>query len=156
MTTDLSWLVGRSLTEVVRYEHSWAFVFGPSESICTSAFWRLVTSERIIVTSEDDGHPFGLGFPVDARKWVLDTIGSAKVVRASIENVTSDLVVVFDDRGELHFLNTSCGYESWTANRGAFQTICMGGGGVSSWEDKTAQPGATDNPDDAQRFREDH
>lgn len=72
---DMTWLIGRTINKVEKLDYSWFFVLNDGGSIATESPWRLVTSQGIVVTSEDHGHPFGLPAPVNAVVWSLGEIG---------------------------------------------------------------------------------
>ena len=59
-TPHMTWLIGRTIKQVEKIDGSWCFVLDDASSIGTESPWRLVASGGIVVTSEDDGHPFGL------------------------------------------------------------------------------------------------
>ena len=121
-------LVGQRLEHLEKKDYPWFFVFSDQSQIVTEAEWRLVGPERIIVGSDDHGHPFGLPAPVDAAERVLLHIGGQRVIGASITSNTGDLSVKFDGNHSLQFLQLSSGYESWRLNiRGAL-TYCTRGG----------------------------
>lgn len=53
-------LVGEQLRSVEKRDFSWFFGFSGEVSLATETFWRLINEDRIVVTSEDHGHQFGL------------------------------------------------------------------------------------------------
>jgi hypothetical protein len=130
-TQDLSWLIGQGLRSVELQDYTWCFSFSNGGSICTESLWRLVSSERIVVTSADHGHVFGLPEPVDASKLVLAATYEQTVVSLSIVPTVSDLLILFSGNAQLQFLNTSCGYEGWRTSYQSGEVICIGGGRIS-------------------------
>ena len=84
--------VGASLQRVEKLDYSWFFTFGESLLIATGSLWRLITPEKIAVSSEDHGHKFGLPQPVDASESVLPRLASLKVQTISIDGQTGDFV----------------------------------------------------------------
>ena len=60
---DMAWLIGRTLKDVGKRDYSWFFALDDGSSISTESPWRLVIAKGIVVTSEDDGHPFELPTP---------------------------------------------------------------------------------------------
>ena len=64
-------LVSQTLRSVEKKDYSWFFVFADDISIVTESPWRFLDQDRIIITSEDHGHQFGLPAPVDAGESVL-------------------------------------------------------------------------------------
>jgi hypothetical protein len=127
---DLSWLVGKWVVDVEHNDHSWFFRFSDGGVVSTESDWRLVTSEGIRVTGPDEGQLFGLGQPMDARARVLELTQGKRLLGFRIAGRTGDLSLEFDDRGVLEFVNLSSGYESWRAQFGSNEIICLGGGQV--------------------------
>ena len=127
---DLSWLVGKCVVDVEHNDHSWIFRFSGGGVVCTESDWRLVSSEAIRVTAQDEGQRFGLGQPVDARARVLELTVGKGLVGFRIGDRTGDLSLEFEDSGLLEFVNLSSGYESWRAQFGSNEIICLGGGQV--------------------------
>lgn len=125
---DMTWLIGRTIKKVEKIDYSWFFVLDDGSSIGTESPWRLVTAQGIIVTSEDDGHPFGLPAPVNAADTVTNTVGLNPINRFELRERTSDLVLHFANDAAIEFLNLSCGYEGWRTVHGQQEVICMGGG----------------------------
>jgi hypothetical protein len=128
MIATLDWLKGKSLVNVEGKGFSWFFAFTEGGSIATESFWRLLDSERLVVSSEDHEQLFGLKEPVDAAKSVTKVVGAKKITEYSCSEVCSDLILRFENKIELQFLNTSSGYESWRAWHNDVQVICTGGG----------------------------
>ena len=128
MTIDSTPLIGQSVVSIENKDHSWFVTLSGGDSIATESTWRLVAKERIVVTSEDHGHQFGLPVPVDAAKRVTDTLKSDPITHASHDSSTGDLLLGFSSGRYLEFLQLSCGYESWRLSRQGKDYICMGGG----------------------------
>jgi hypothetical protein len=127
-------LIGQTLRSVEKKDYSWFFVFADEISIVTEGPWRFLSADGIVVTSEDDGHQFGLPAPVDAADRVLTGISRKTVVAASIIPSTADLIVDFGSQVHLQFLQMSCGYESWRLYIRGSETICMGGGDIAYFQ----------------------
>jgi hypothetical protein len=130
MEASLKWLVGQTLHSCEKRDYTWSFVFPENSSIYTQSFWRLVTQKGVRVTSEDHGHPFGLGYPVDAAQRVMEETANRKVISYEIKRLTSDLIIDFGDDVYLEFFDTSCGYESWGSHHESVQIFCQGGGNL--------------------------
>jgi hypothetical protein len=128
MSPELDWLKGKSLIKVENSEYSWSFNFEHCGYVMTETLWRLSDSERLVVASDDHGQLFGLEEPVDAAKRVMEVVGTKKIFDYSYSKIFSDLILYFEDKIELQFLNTSGGYESWRAEQDGVQIISMGGG----------------------------
>jgi hypothetical protein len=102
--------------------------------IITESPWRFITAERVFVTSEDHGHPFGLPAPVDAAARVMSSTDDLRVSAASIHEWTGDLQVYFGLKVYLECLQMSCGYESWRLYIHGAETICIRGGGLAHFD----------------------
>jgi len=124
-------LVGQRLLSVEKRDYSWFFSLSEDVRVGTESPWRLLSQGRIIVTSEDDGHPFGLPEPVDAASRVLATVSNRTVESAEIDASTGDLTANFGGSTCLQFLQMSCGYESWRLYAQGNETICMGAGEIA-------------------------
>lgn len=60
MNDDVHTLVGHSVRSFEHQGHTWVLSFDEGIKIATDAEWRLIAEGRIVVTSDDHGHPFGL------------------------------------------------------------------------------------------------
>jgi hypothetical protein len=127
-------LIGQSLQSVECKGGSWFFKFSDEISVVTESHWRLLSADRIVVTSQDHGHKFGLPAPVDAAPAALAGVSKKLVVDASITPPTADLIVDFGDHVHLQFLQMSSGYESWRLYVRGSETICMGGGTIEHFK----------------------
>jgi hypothetical protein len=120
-------IVGNELVSVERLDYSWFVGFGAGITVATEAHWRLIADGRIVVTSEDHGHQFGLPEPVDAAARLLARTRGHQSSGAAIDPSTGDLTIDFVERMQLQFLQTSLGYESWRLYVHGSETICGGG-----------------------------
>lgn len=124
-------LLGRKCS-VRRREHDWSFEFGAGCSLAVSSPWRLVGSERVLVTDADDGEPFGLPQPVDAARSANEALAEAAVEEVAVAPVTADLTITFSGGLRLEVWAGSSGYEAWQAvfpgPAGERSLIAMGGG----------------------------
>lgn len=124
-------LVGRSCS-VKRRATDWAFDLGSNLGLAVGCHWRLVSSEGIAVTDEDDGQVFGLPAPVDAETKANDLLTGATVSSAAVDRLTADLCMRFSNGLRLDLLNNSSGYEGWQGgfehSSKAVSIIAMGGG----------------------------
>lgn len=128
MNIDLKWIIGQRINDMGKQDYTWFFDFDSGGSITTESTWRLVTVEGIKATSEDHGHQFGLPAPLDAIDVLKKAIGQQTITQYKLDPITGDLLLIFDTKCELQFLNLSSGYESWHIVHGAQEIICMGGG----------------------------
>lgn len=123
-------LIGQQLLSVEKANHSWCFDFGAGIALATEAPWRLIERGRIVVSSEDHGHQFGLPGPVDAPQEVLSRTTDRAVEAASVTAYSGDLVIQFPGQLCLQLLQLSSGYESWGLLADGGESICMGGGSI--------------------------
>ncbi len=130
MSVDLSWLIGKSLVKLTKEEFTWGFIFSEGGWVTIESAWRLFDSEKIIVTSADHGHPFGLPKPLDAVVRASAMIVGKMVTGYSIRERSSDLVIEFEGNFYLEMLQLSCGYDAWQAALGTDGIICLGGGSL--------------------------
>ena len=128
MTFDTSPLLGQSVVSITKRDYSWYVTLSGGDSIDIDSAWRLVDEGRIVVTSEDHGHQFGLPAPVDAAKRVTETLKSDPIIKVTHNASTGDLLLEFSLGRHLEFLQLSCGYESWRLLLNGKEYICMGGG----------------------------
>ena len=126
-------LIGHQFLSVEKKDYSWFFMFGDDISRATESAWRLISEERIIVTSEDHGHQFGLPEPVDAAERVLSCIAGCTVEGTTICGSSGDLTIAFSGKAQLQLLQMSCGYESWRLNIHGSVTWCTGGGDIDHY-----------------------
>ena len=107
----------------------WCFTFGGGYWVTSESLWRLVTEDRIEVTSEDHGHQFGLPSPVDAADRVKNCLAGVNVSEIAVAPKTSDLRITFSNGCLIELLNGSCGYESWQLGGPEVENIIGMGGG---------------------------
>jgi len=131
MPPELKWFIGRQIKNVEKTDYTWSFIFDDHSSICSEGPWRLVTSDGIVVTSEDHGHQFGLPAPVDACQRILAEIGGKPVEGFAVKEMTGDLTLFFEEAVSVQLLQLSCGYENWRTVHGVEQVFCIGGGSLS-------------------------
>jgi len=123
-------LIGRQLLSLEKKDFSWFFAFGPGVTLTTESPWRLLDQGRIVVSSEDHGHQFGLPAPVDAGLRVLSRAAGRTVEAASVASDSGDLILQFSGHVFLELLQLSSGYESWRLLVNGSESICMGGGSI--------------------------
>lgn len=124
-------IVGRT-ARVERREADWAFLFDPDFAISIATLWRLIDTTHVCVTSQDDGHRFGLPAPVDAAEKANSLLSGKAVDRVEVDSRTGDLRVHFQPPLTLEFVTTSSGYESWQMYHfGEF--FAFGASGGNGW-----------------------
>ena len=125
---QLGWLVGRRFQSLSRLEYGWVAVFDRDVKIVIECLWRLVQSDRIQVTSEDDGQQFGLPAPLDAAAEVNARIAEAVIEAVEVRQGLLDLTLHFSTGHSLQIVPDSSGYEAWNVSNGSKQFIALGGG----------------------------
>ena len=131
----LSWLVGHRLETVLRREYDWLFVFDRSTALAVGCLWRLLEEGRIRVTSEDDGHRYGLPASIDAADEAGKRLANATVESAMVYEGTLDLELRFASGHILQVLPTSSGYEAWQVDCGRKRFTAIGGGELAVFDD---------------------
>jgi hypothetical protein len=125
---SLEWLAKHRFQFLERREHDWVFSFDGRAHLTVSCLWRLLEGGQIKLTSEDDGHWFGLGAPIEAVTDVNRRLATASVESVTLRQGTLDVQLQFSNGLVLEILPDSAGYEAWTANDGSKQLIAVGGG----------------------------
>jgi hypothetical protein len=104
--------------------------FDNDASLVIACLWRLVDSGRLRITSDDDGHQFGLQSPVDAVTEVNRCLAGASLDVIDLRERLLDLDFRFSTGHVLQIIPNSAGYEAWNLSRGSRQIIAVGGGEV--------------------------
>jgi hypothetical protein len=127
-------VVGRSC-RVTRREADWTFDLGDGTSIAVGCHWRLISTDGIALTDEDDGQQFGLPIPVDAEAQANALLAGATVSIVAVDRLTSDLSLRFSNDLRLDLLNNSSGYEGWQSSfahgESRSSIVALGGGGLA-------------------------
>lgn len=154
---DLSWMVGRTITEVVPSPAStqwslstedgavakagcpspfmWSFNFEDGSEISAECPWRLLQEGHIFISNEDHQQKYGLPAPLDAALVAADMLRSKIITSVEIKAGTSDLVLKFVDSLQLEIVPFSSGYESWGISMpSGFRIVAQGGGEISGWQ----------------------
>ncbi len=110
---DLSLLLGHRLDDVVKHDFTWEFIFSERHRLQVESLWRLVVSGRLLVTSEDHGHQFGLPARVDCLSELRQQIIGATIENVRVRSGTIDITLDFGSERILEVITTSAGYEAW-------------------------------------------
>ncbi|HUP79790.1 MAG TPA: DUF6188 family protein [Pirellula sp.] len=134
-TIDVSWTIGRVIADVSFDSPSfWRFSLGSPESIAVECLWRIVRAGRIVLTSQDHGHSFGLSAPVDAARNAMEALLGVRVTNAQIREATADLHITLGSGMSLEIIPDSSGYESWQLYAPTGRCyIAQGGGQICTW-----------------------
>jgi hypothetical protein len=127
----MSWLAPRTFRALVRDGHEWRFRFDGDIEIVAESLWRLLKNDRLVRTSEDDGHQFGLPVPVDAAAEVNAALASRTLESTDLRESTGDLTLRFSGGHVLEFVTDSAGYEAWRAVYPGGCIVATGSGGLS-------------------------
>ena len=133
---DLSWLIGRSVTDLyIQGSSFWRLAFGVDASITVECLWRIVGHEGIMRTSEDHGQQFGKPAPVDAAKEATELLSNRQVIAAQLSAGTSDITIEFTGSIKLEIISNSAGYESWQLHDSlGMSYVAQGGGQLYKWK----------------------
>jgi len=132
---DLSWIVGRMITEVSFLEPTlWRFFFGSSEHIGVECLWRIVSGEHIVRTRDDHGQQFGHPAPVDAAQQATKLLAGAPITAVQLRQATADISIQLSEDLRLEIIPDSSGYESWQLYAPAgLCFVAQGGGQICTW-----------------------
>jgi len=131
-STWLDELRGTSVDSLEYESETLDWVFGLTACFLrVSCAWRLVTKGHVQLGQKDDGHPFGLGKPLDASQRLLEALAGRSIVGVRLVEDTADLSLDFGGGTRLDFFNDSCGYEGWNLYLGERWVTAQGGGRVS-------------------------
>lgn len=133
---DLTWMVGRVVSEVSPVEPTfWFFRFDPDAGISVYCLWRFLENERIILTSDDHGHQFGLPAPVDVVARTKELLSGLHVTAVRLREATGDMLIDFTGNLRLEIIPTSSGYESWLlCDPSGTSYVAQGGGQICKWK----------------------
>lgn len=116
-------LTGKALDAVEFQRPTWSFRL---DDYCINecGSWRLCDSSGIYITSEDHGHSFGVGHPIDAKAEIEGQLSDYLVFQMEYIPSTGDLKLMFKHGKDvyatpkyLEILSVSSGYESWTMTK---------------------------------------
>ena len=84
-----------------------------------------------MLSSEDHGHPYDHGVPVDTAARCRPLLIQHTVVQAEVRNDTRDILLYFDNDPRQEIVPLSSGYESWEiVDPSGRQIVAQGGGNV--------------------------
>ena len=133
--------IGLRCTGVAKYApDSWRFDFEGRTHADIRCPWRIIRNGGIALGHEDHEQQFGLPAPLDGQREALKLL-SGKVVKATIREIASDLILVFNDGVYLEVFNDSSGYEGWecSCTNGLF-VVAGGGGDLATWNGVPQSP----------------
>ena len=127
--SELDGLVVGLPAQVRRGESQWSIEIGTNLVIMTYD-WRLVGAKSIIVSSQDDGHQFGLPAPVDAETLANQALSDKLADRVTLNARTGDCEINVGGFLSMQILTSSMGYESWQLYRDGEFFAAVGNGGL--------------------------
>ena len=136
MTNGLDWLLGRT-TKSVEFlgRGSWRFRFGEKGEIQSYCPWRYILNGKIMLSSEDHGHEFGLPEPINAEVACAELLAMEVIAYGEIRADSRDIVLVFESGARLEIIPLSSGYESWEIRQSnGWGLTAQGGGNLVQWE----------------------
>ena len=93
---NLSWLIGRSVTDVSFQEpERWYFTFGGDGGIGAECLWRILKHGRIALCSNDHGQKFGLPAHIDAAAKGVELLANRIVETCHVRETTTDITIGF-------------------------------------------------------------
>jgi hypothetical protein len=120
-------LLDTHLESVKRREYDWVFDFGRGSSLTVGSLWRLLSKQRIQITSEDNDQQFGLKAPLNVATQLTAEIGKEPITDVQVDSATSDLTLRFANGLRLQIVNNSSGYEAWNFYAAGLQVVGQNG-----------------------------
>lgn len=138
-TIDLGWMEGQRVTAFSFSEpDQWHLSLSGGGSIFTQSAWRLLAADRMIVSSSDHGHSFGMSAPVDAEESARTETAGLAIAEVRIAEAAPDLLVQFANGWVLQILATSMGYECWIVrDAGCVCVVIHGNRTAGTWTDSS-------------------
>jgi hypothetical protein len=113
---------------------AWHLEFG-EVLLSLQSHWKLVSGDRVLLASGDDGQSYGLGEPIDVRTRCMQLLEGLTVLSTETREPTSDLEIVFGKDHRLLTFNDSSGYEGWNITGPIGPTVVGSGAGpVVNWQ----------------------
>lgn len=125
---DLNWLKGLGFRSLVHREFDWAISFTDGTCLVIACLWRLIDSDRIAVTSNDDTQKFGLPTRVDSAAEVSSRLTNTSVSDVQVSTDTLDLEIHFGTQFIFQIIPDSSGFESWQLSGRNQSFVAQGGG----------------------------
>jgi Family of unknown function (DUF6188) len=130
----LDWMLGRSIIEVSLADPMpWRFRFTDSEGVTVECLWRIISPGRLMRTSLDHGHQFGLPAPVDAAREATAALADRAVTEVNLSSSTGDIQIRFEGDLLLEIIRDSSGYEGWQVYGPEGVCYAAHGDGFSTW-----------------------
>jgi hypothetical protein len=134
LMNQFEWIIGCRFQCFVRREYDWVLRLTNDVNIGISCLWRLLESDRIRFTSEDEGHQFGLPAPIDAAREVNHRLMGAVVNGVQLRPKLLDCEIQFSTGHIFQIIPNSSGYEAWEVCHGKRRFIAIGGGELAVFD----------------------
>ena len=127
---SLKWLLGDVVTsvELDSAANVWSLLLSDGSRVSVPCLWRLLRTGSLSSTSQDHGHLFGLPPPFDAVAALGELTGKA-IHAVEVRADTGDLRLSFAEELTLEVINTSAGFEGWSAHHPTLGTVFATGSG---------------------------
>ncbi|HJQ57965.1 MAG TPA: hypothetical protein VJ890_13730 [Vineibacter sp.] len=114
---SLKWLIGESISEVefLSESETWCILLSRGSTLNVPCLWRLRLEGKLVATSSDHLHSFGLKELFDAAKVLREYSMGVPISSVEVDKGSLDLRIAFGPRLMLEILLESAGYESWSA-----------------------------------------
>jgi hypothetical protein len=115
-------------------EGVWQFCFTAGD-LLVECPWKAVEAGSVVLASGDHQQKYGLPEPIDAPSRIRELLKDRIVVGIKIDNVTSDLSVIFTRDFRFEVFNDSSGYEGWTySDHHGLKLVQIGDGKMAIWK----------------------
>jgi hypothetical protein len=126
-------LVGRRCL-VEEREHDWTFDFGRGWVLEVAAAWRIVGKDGVIFADRDHDAERLRTWPLGSETFAGKALKKKKVMAVSLDPLTGDLTIAFDETLRLQVFNNSAAFEGWQAHFGIdghnVSLVGLSGGGI--------------------------
>jgi hypothetical protein len=130
---DLSWMVGRRISSVSFHNPvPWVFSLGTDAAISVECLWRIIERERLVLTSEEHLHQYGLPAPIDAEAKARGLLVTP-ITNVRLREATGDVTIDFEGGCLLEVIPQFTGYESWQMSTPSGRSYVAMGGRFSTW-----------------------
>ena len=74
---------------------------------------RVIKDKKLVCTSRDHGHQYGLPAPIHFPDWISEFIKNRTIQNAVVKNKVGDLIIKLDVATKIELVNDFTGYEPW-------------------------------------------
>jgi hypothetical protein len=129
-----SQLIGRTVDAVQQREDgSCVITLAGGYRVQIESLWRLLSSDAVVPTSQDEGQLFGRSEPASSISELSSRLLGCTLHTAQATQGTADLTMHFGGQ-TLQVISDSSGYEAWQVEGpGGTVAVGQGGGNVAVW-----------------------